>query len=105
MILSLTFAWGVPSNIPFLPPPALYMTHGLTSTGWITFSPPAGMQIPPHGKKFKNNHKLIRYGSIRGRGRILDERRVDTGDERRYMFPLILNGFKTVPNKAAGGPA
>lgn len=59
------------------------------------------MQIPPHGKKFKNNCKLIRHGSIRVRGRILDEARVDTGDERGHMFPLISQGFKTVPSKAA----
>lgn len=89
MILSLTFLWRVSSNIPFLPPPALHMTHGLTSARWITFSPSAGMQIPPHGKKFKNNCKLIRCVSIRARGRILDEGRAHTVDEGAHMFPLI----------------
>ena len=38
------------------------------------------------------------------RGRILDEGRVDPGDERRHMFPLTSQDFKTVPKKAAGGP-
>ena len=102
MILSLTFPWGVPSNISFLPAPALHMTHSLTSAE-ITLSPPGDMQIQPHGKKFKNNCKLIRHGRIQRRGSRMDEGRVDSGDEKGHMFPLTSKGFNTVPNKAAGG--
>ena len=58
------------------------------------------MQIPPHGKKFKNNCKLIRCVSVRVRGRILDEGRAHTVDEGGHVFPLKSESFKIVPSKA-----
>lgn len=65
---------------------------------------PSWLQIPSHGKKFKNNCQPIQRDSIRVRGKILDEVTVDTGDERGHMFLLRSKGFKTVPSKSAGGP-
>lgn len=66
------------------------------------------MLIRLHGKKVKNNCKLIRRGSIWAEGGSWmgggAGRRVETGGGRGHMVPLTSKGFKSVPSKAAAGP-